>query len=57
MEKSSPAAKGGLVAGDLLSEFSEINIYSIDNLKQIPKYVKEGLEIPLVVLRKTVKEA
>ena len=40
VEKQSPAEEGGLLVNDLLSEFSEVNIYTIDNIKQIPKYVK-----------------
>ena len=48
----SPAEKGGLKIGDLLSEFSEVNIYTVDSIKQIPKYVKEGLDGTVVVMRK-----
>ena len=56
VESESPAEKGGLKVGDLVSEFSEVNIYSIDNLKQLPKYVKEGNPIPIVVMRKCADE-
>ena len=52
VECESPAEKGGLKTGDLLSEFSEVNIYTIDSIKQIPKYVKEGLDVPVIVMRK-----
>lgn len=38
--------------GDLLSEFAEVNIYTLDNIKQIPRFVKDGLPIDIVLMRK-----
>ena len=40
------------MVGDLLSEFDEINIYSLDWQKQIPGVVKEGIALKVVVMRK-----
>lgn len=57
VEEESPAKTGGLKVGDLVSEFSEVNIYTLDNIKQIPKYVKEGSPLAIIVLRPTVDEA
>lgn len=57
VEEGSPSHKGGLEVGDLLSEFAEVNIYSLDNLKQIPRHVKEGLEIDIAVMRKVSQDA
>ena len=51
IETESPAFKYGIRKDDLLSEFSEITIYTVDNIKQIPKHVKEGHKIVVIVLR------
>jgi len=37
---------------DLLSEFGEINIYSLDWKKQLPSTVREGEPVRVVVMRK-----
>lgn len=51
VSEGSPAFLAGLKVGDLLSEFGEINIYSLDWLKQIPGEVQEGRAIRIVVMR------
>lgn len=55
-EEDSPAWRGGVREGDLLSEFGEINIYSLDWKKQIAGAVKEGEAVRLVVMRKVEGE-
>jgi hypothetical protein len=40
IEPNSPASNGGLRANDLLSEFASVIIYTPDNIKQIPNFVK-----------------
>lgn len=52
MDVHSPAEAAGMKVGDLLSEFSEVNIYTMEPFKQIPRFVKEGLKIKLILLRK-----
>lgn len=52
VEEGSPARRGGLAAGDLVSEFAEINVYSMDWMKQIASAVREGIAVRLVVMRK-----
>lgn len=56
MDINSPAEKADLKVGDFVSEFSEVNIYTINNLKEIPKYVKEGKPVDIVVLRRVEKD-
>ena len=57
VDEESPASKAGLKVGDLLSEFAKVNIYTMDNIKEIPKYVKEGVPVVLITLRMTQDEA
>jgi hypothetical protein len=40
VEQNSPASNGGLRVNDLLSEFASVIIYTPDNIKQIPNFVK-----------------
>lgn len=51
VENGSPADLGGIKVNDLLNEFSEINIYTPDNIKQIPYHVKENHELKICVMR------
>lgn len=51
VESNSPAELGGMKVNDLLSEFSQVNIYTPDNIKQIPYQVKENHEVKIIVMR------
>jgi hypothetical protein len=55
VEERSPAEVGGLRSGDLLSEFSSVNVYTPDNIKQIPTVVVENKPLRIVVLREVVE--
>ena len=57
VSEHSPAAAAGMQPADLLSEFADINIYSLDWLKQLPTAVKEGQPVRIVLLRKTEEAA
>lgn len=50
----SPAEKCGLQIGDLVSEFGEVMIYSMDWKKQITGLVREGVAIRVIMMRKHV---
>jgi S1-C subfamily serine protease len=49
--EKSPAESAGLKVGDLVSEFADVTIYSMDWIKQLGQTVREGEELKLVILR------
>ena len=51
VSQGSPAERAGLKVGDLLSQFDQINIYSLDWLKQIAGVVKESVVVSIVIMR------
>lgn len=51
VSEGSPAEIAGLKVGDLLSQFGQINIYSLDWLKQIAGVVKESVPIGIIIMR------
>jgi len=55
VEENSPAQVGGLNSGDLLSEFASVNIYTPDNIKQIPHVVVENRPLRIAVLREVAE--
>lgn len=57
VEVNSPADVGGLKAGDLLSEFATVNIYTPDTIKQIPHVVVENRPLRIVVLREAAQDS
>ena len=56
VEKGSPAEASGLHVNDLLSEFGEVMIYSLDWKKQLAGSVKEGQPVREVVMRVKTEE-
>jgi S1-C subfamily serine protease len=49
--EASPAARGGVARGDVILEFAEAKIFTVDDLHRLLTADIAGAEIPLVVLR------
>lgn len=40
-----------MAAGDLISEIGSVTIYESDNIKAIPRVIREGVPLKIVVMR------